>query len=259
MQRGPGKLSLIWPLRVASYYLHISIATIILGAWGFPKALLHGRDGAQQVATVWTGYLLKAAEWHIGLRVEVRGTPPDFDCVVAAKHQSFLDILALARACPRRAFIMKRVLLRVPIMGWFAHKAGCVPIDRSDGRGARAAIVSAVHEAMPAGLGQLIIYPEGTRTRPGTMRPYKHGVAMLYRETGLPVVPVAVDCGLFWPKNGIKLRPGLAVIEFLPLIEPGRDEDDKTLTTHLEKVIEPASIALLTEACTARGLPVPKA
>ena len=258
MQRGPAKLSPFWPLLSASYYLHIGLATLILGLWGLPKALISGREGAQRVATVWINHMLRAARWHFGLEVEVRGTPPEGHCIVAAKHQSFLDILALAQACPQRAFIMKRVLLQVPIMGWFAHKVGSVPIDRKDGRGARAAIIAAVRQAMPRGLGQLIIYPEGTRTRPGTSRPYKNGAAMLYLETGLPLVPVAVDCGLFWPKGGLRIHGGRAVIEFLPVIAPGREADAADLTRELEALIEPASTRLMAEACAARGLPMPR-
>ncbi len=256
MRRGPARLSPIWPLLTASYYLHVGVATVILGLWGLPKALFSGRAGAQRVASVWVGHMLRAARWHFGLEVEVRGTPPAGHCIVAAKHQSFLDILALARACPDRAFIMKREVLRVPIMGWFARRIGSVPIDRKDGRGARAAIVAAVHEAMPRGLGQLIIYPEGTRTRPGTSRPYKNGAAMLYQETGLPMVPVACDCGLFWPKGGLRIRGGRAVIEFLPVFAPGSEAGAAELTEQLEAVIEPASARLLEEACAARGLPV---
>lgn len=258
MQRGPEALSPLWPLRSGLYYLHVGLATLVLGLWGLPKALFSGREGAQRVASVWVAHMLRAARWHFGLEVEIRGTPPTGHCIVAAKHQSFLDILALGGACPQRAFIMKRVLLRVPIMGWFAHKVGSVPIDRKDGRGARAAIIAAVQEAMPRGLGQLIIYPEGTRTRPGTSKPYKSGAAMLYQETGLPIVPVAVDCGLFWPKGGMRIRGGRAVIEFLPVIEPGEDASAAALTERLEATIEPASTRLLEEACAARGIPVPR-
>lgn len=257
MRRGPGRLSRIWPLRTGSYYLHIALATLIIGIFSAPRTLMGGRAAAQATASTWVSYLLWAARWHFGVTVEIRGTPPTGDCIIAAKHQSFLDILALAKACPNRAFIMKREVARVPIMGWFALRVGCIPIDRSDGRSARAAISSAVRAALPTGLGQLIIYPEGTRTRPGTSRPYKHGAAMLYHDTGLPLVPVAVDCGLFWPKRGIKIRPGRAVVEFLPAIMPDEAGQATDVTARLEAMIEPASRALLKEACAARNLPVP--
>ena len=112
----PGPMPGLWWLRTAAYYLHVSLATLLIGIWGLPKAMRRGRTGALEVSQVWIDYMLRAARLHFGVRVEVRGTPPDFDCIVAAKHQSFLDILAIAQACPQRAFIMKREIMRVPIM-----------------------------------------------------------------------------------------------------------------------------------------------
>lgn len=247
----PGRLGPLWWLRSASYYIHVGLATVVLGLWGLPKAMLQGRTGAQRVATVWIAHMLRAARWHFGVRIELRGTPPDFDCIVAAKHQSFLDILAIAQACPQRAFIMKKEVMRVPIMGWFAREVGSVPIDRASGRTARAAMVGAVRTAMTRGLGQLIIYPEGTRTRPGERRPWKAGVATLYAETGLPCQPVATNAGMFWPRDGLRVRPGVAVIEFLPPVPPGLTASE--LMAQVEPRVEDASDRLMADA----GLALP--
>jgi len=241
-----------WP-RTLAYYLYIALATLVLGLWGLPQAL-RGAEAANRVAGVWLGQMLGAARVILGLRVEVRGTPPTGDCIVAAKHQSFLDILALAQACPRRAFVMKREVLRVPIMGWFARKVGCIPIDRSRGKEAMKRIIAEVEaaRARPEGLGQLIIYPEGTRTRPGQRLPYKHGAGTIQRATGLTIHPVAVNCGMFWPKRGIPIRGGTAVIEFLePLPVGARSSQVMEL---LEARIEPASDRLFAEAGGAKAL-----
>ncbi|MDO5620029.1 MAG: lysophospholipid acyltransferase family protein [Paracoccus sp. (in: a-proteobacteria)] len=243
---GPaGPLIWVW-IKAISYYVHVALATLVHGSIGLPRALIWGRAGAQAVATGWIAYMLRAARWHFGVRYEIRGTPPSGDVIVAAKHQSFLDILAIAQACPQRAFVMKKQIMRVPIMGWFARKVGSVPIDRTRGASARSAIVEAVRQAMPQGLGQLIIYPEGTRTRPGEKRPYKGGAGMLYSETGLPCQPVATNAGMFWPKEGIRIRPGIAVIEFLDPIPAGLPETE--LMERLPHVIEGASDALMARA-----------
>ncbi|MFI0396614.1 lysophospholipid acyltransferase family protein [Paracoccus jiaweipingae] len=242
----PGPVGALTYLRAVSYYLHVAVATVVLGILGTPRALFGGRAGANRTATIWIDYMLRAARWHFGVSVEYRGTPPTDDCIVAAKHQSFLDILAIAHACPRRAFIMKKQIMYVPIMGWFAKKVGSVPIDRSRGSSAKTAIVTAVRKVMPRGLGQLIIYPEGTRTRPGQHRPYKPGAAILYQETGLPCVPVATNAGMFWPKEGLLIRPGIAVIEFLDPVPPG--QEPATLMALLEKRVEGASDALMDRA-----------
>ena len=235
-----------WP-RAVVYYLYIALATIVLGLWGLPLAL-RGTEAANRVARVWLDQMLGAARVILGVRVEVRGTPPRGDCIIASKHQSFLDILALARACPRRAFVMKREVLRVPIMGWFARKVGCIPIDRARGKEALKQIIAEVEaaRARPEGLGQLIIYPEGTRTRPGQRLPYKHGAGTIQRATGLTIHPVAVNCGMFWPRRGIPIRGGVAVIEFLEPLPAG--ERSSQVMELLESRIEPASERLFLAA-----------
>lgn len=229
------------------FYLHIAIATIVLGLIGLPRVAFGGGAGANRVATGWIGYMLWAARLHMGIHCEVRGTPPDGDCIVASKHQCFLDILALAHALPRRAFIMKREVMRVPIMGWYAYKVGCIPIDRTRGRDAMRAISTEINTRVAGdGLGQLIIYPEGTRTYPGERRSYKHGVGTIRAETSLPVIPVAVNTGLFWPRKGWGIRPGRAVIEFLPAIGPDIRQED--LMPRLEEEVESRSDQLMAEA-----------
>ncbi|WBU56896.1 lysophospholipid acyltransferase family protein [Paracoccus sediminicola] len=251
MSPEPRRTGIVSYLRAISYYIHIGLATLVLGIWGLSQRR-HGRRGANRVATVWIGYMLRAARWHMGVAVELRGTPPvrGEDALIAAKHQSFLDILAIACAAGRRAFVMKREVLRVPIMGWYAHKVGCIPIDRTRGRDAMGQIVSRIRERMatPDGVGHLIVYPEGTRTLPGEHRPYKHGIGTIHLETGLPVHPVAVNCGMFWPKRGLPIAAGRAVIEFLPPMQAEPGESREAFIARLRDAIESRSDALMQEA-----------
>lgn len=235
------------------FYLHAGLATVVIGLWGLPQVMVDRRR-SWRVASVWIAYLVWCARLHLRLTCEVRGTPPTGDCIVAAKHQSFWDILSLSAVLPRRAFIMKREVLRVPIVGAYARAVGCIPIDRSRGAEAMGLIVGEVkaRAASADGLGQLIIYPEGTRTRPGEHRRYKYGVAVIAAESGLPVIPVAVNVGLFWPRKGAPIRPGRAIIEFLPPLPAGLSQPE--ILTALAEGIEPASDALLAEAGF-RGLP----
>ncbi|CAM3385677.1 1-acyl-sn-glycerol-3-phosphate acyltransferase [Paracoccus nototheniae] len=247
----PAPLTVWQYLRNVLFYVHIAIATLVIGLAGLP-ALRRGREGANRIATRWIGHMVWSARVYLGLTCEIRGTPPTEDCIVAAKHQSFWDILIIAHAVPRRAFIMKREVMRVPVMGWYAWKTGCIPIDRGRGRDAMAAISTTINARMAGeGLGQLIIYPEGTRTLPGQRRPYKQGVATIRSGTGLPVVPVAVNTGMFWPRSGWGIRSGRAVVEFLPVIGP--DVPSEGLLPRLEAEIETHSDRLMAEA----GLALP--
>jgi 1-acyl-sn-glycerol-3-phosphate acyltransferase len=94
--------------------------------------------------------------------------------------------------------------------------------------------------------GQLIIYPQGTRVAPGAALPYKPGTAALYGELGQPCVPVAANVGLFWPRAGLDLRPGRAVVEFLAPLPPGLPKEE--FLRRIEAAIEPASDRLMAEA-----------
>ncbi len=243
----PRRASLLsWPLTVA-YYIHIALATIVIGIWGAMQVRRDGYLGAHRTCDVWSEHLLNAARWWLGLSYELRGAPPTGNVLIGAKHQSFFDILIIARHVPRRCFIMKKEILNVPILGWFALKAGCIPIDRSRGHEALPVMIAgakAMHE--DRGLGQLIVYPEGTRTRPGQKRKYKHGIASLYEALDLPVVPVAVNVGLFWTKRGIPIAGGCGIVEFLPPINPGLPGDE--MLAQLEATVEARSDALMAEA-----------
>ncbi|MFV0291714.1 MAG: lysophospholipid acyltransferase family protein [Paracoccus sp. (in: a-proteobacteria)] len=238
-------------IRAITFYIHVALATIVLGLWGLTQRH-HGQPGANRVATIWIRYMLRAARWHMGIAVELRGTPPPEheSTLIAAKHQSFLDILAIAYAARRRAFVMKREIMRVPIMGWYAREVGCIPIDRTRGRDAMGQIVSMIRTRTeaPEGLGHLIVYPEGTRTRPGEHRTYKHGIGTIHLETGLPVWPVAVNCGMFWPIRGMPIAAGRAVIEFLPPMQASPGESRDAFIARLQDVIESHSDALMAEA-----------
>jgi 1-acyl-sn-glycerol-3-phosphate acyltransferase len=186
----------------------------------------------------------------VGLRTEVRGTPPAGEVMIAAKHQSFLDIILIFSSVPAGKFIMKRELMWAPVIGQYALRIGCVPVDRGKRSAAIKQMVQDVAKGRQAP-GQLIIYPQGTRISPGVKAPYKIGTGVLYEELGQDCVPVATNVGLFWPRRGILRKPGLAVVEFLPRIEAGLDR--KTFMARLESEVEGASDRLMREADVPAG------
>ncbi len=217
----------------------------VIGLGLFPYTLL-SRHGALRVAKLWCRFTLWAARWMIGLRTEVRGKVPEGEVMIASKHQSFLDIIMLFDAVPNGKFIMKRELLFTPVVGQYATRIGCVPVDRGK-RGA--AIAKMLREAAASNVaypGQLIIFPQGTRVAPGVKTDYKVGVALLHRQLKQRCVPAATNVGHFWPRTGVYRKPGLAVVEFLPEIAPDIPKADFLPT--LERVVETASDRLLQAA-----------
>jgi 1-acyl-sn-glycerol-3-phosphate acyltransferase len=227
-------------LFVAQMYL----AMLLYAIWWTPFVLVN-RDNAHRAAHAYCRWVRLSAKWIVGLDSEVRGTPPTGECVVAAKHQSFFDIIIVFSAMPRPKFIMKKELVWAPILGWYALKMGCVPVDR----GKRGQAIAQMKARVMAGAdrpGQLVIYPQGTRVAPGRYLPYKVGTGILYDQLAQPCVPVAVNVGVFWPKRSILRRRGTAVVEFLPQIAPGLAVPD--FMQAIEAAIEPASDRLMAEA-----------
>ena len=194
----------------------------IMGVVFFPWALF-SRKGALTACHTWCRWVRWTARWMVGIRTEVRGTPPTDEVLIAAKHQSFLDIILIFGSVPAGKFIMKRELMWAPVIGQYALKIGCVPVDR----GKRSQAIKKMVRDVAKGRqqpGQLIIYPQGTRIAPGVQAPFKIGSGVLYEELGQACVPAATNVGLFWPRMGILRKPGLAVVEFLPRIEAGLDK-----------------------------------
>lgn len=231
-------------LRSLFFNASIYVMMLVLAIVYFVPALV-SRDYAFRACHAWCAYVIWAARSMVGLRTEVRGTPPTGEVMVAAKHQSFLDIILIYHAMPRAKFIMKRELMYAPILGQYALRIGCVPVDRGK-RGAAIEKMKRDVEKGRAEPGQLIIYPQGTRVAPGEKRPYKAGTGVLYEQLGQPCVPVAANVGHFWPKRGVLRKPGLAVVEFLDPIPPGLSV--KEFMAVLEERVETRSDALLAEA-----------
>lgn len=231
-------------LRSLIFNVQIYIMMPIMAVIFLPYAIL-SPEGASRACHAYAAWVLWTLRWIVGLKVEVRGTPPTEACLVAAKHQSFLDIFAIYRAVPSARFIMKRILLYTPIFGQYVYRLGCIPVHRGKRGKAIAQMVRDVNKSMDRP-GQLVIYPQGTRVAPGDYKPYKIGSGVLYAELGQPCYPVATNVGLFWPKRGILRKPGTAVVEFLDPIAPGLSKEAFMET--LEEQIETRSNALMAEA-----------
>ncbi|GAB4306241.1 MAG: lysophospholipid acyltransferase family protein [Roseovarius sp.] len=231
-------------LRSLVYVINIYAMMGIMGIAFFPWAMV-SRRGALTACHLWCRWALWTLRWMVGLRTELRGTPPADEVMIAAKHQSFLDIIIIFSSVPAAKFIMKRELMWAPVIGQYALRIGCVPVDR----GKRSQAIRQMLRDVARGRqqpGQLIIYPQGTRIPPGVKAPYKIGTGALYQELGQDCVPAATNVGLFWPKKGILRRPGLAVVEFLPRIRAGLDKAEFMI--RLEREVETASNRLMREA-----------
>jgi 1-acyl-sn-glycerol-3-phosphate acyltransferase len=224
------------------FYLNLMVLMVV----GLPT-MLFGRRAIFALARLWGAISVWLLEAICGLRLEYRGIEniPPGALLIAAKHQSFLETFALLKYAPDFAIILKRQLTYVPLFGLYLIVSQQIAIDRGRGRQALNQISAAARSVFAAGR-QVFIYPEGTRRLPGAPPMYKQGAAALYAATEVPCLPVAVNTGLFWRRRGFLRRPGVAVIEFLPVIAPGLDR--ATFAKRLQASIETACDRLNAEA-----------
>ncbi len=205
--------------------------------------LLLPRSATYAAGRLWTRGTLFLLRAVVGLRHEFRGLEHRFPgpAIYAVKHQSAWETLVFPLLLHEPAYVLKRELIWVPLFGWFMWKCGMPAIDRSAGASALRKLVEegrrVIAEARP-----LVIYPQGTRIEPGAAAPYQPGVAALYAQLDLPVVPVALNSGVYWGRRSFQKKPGLIVLEFLPAIPAGLPR--REFMAELEQRIETASARL---------------
>ncbi|MDE2228550.1 MAG: 1-acyl-sn-glycerol-3-phosphate acyltransferase [Alphaproteobacteria bacterium] len=219
--------------------------TTLLAFAGLPF-LLGTRRAMMRFGTFWSRGTLALLRWIVGLDYEVRGRAhlPAGPVIVAMKHQSAWDTFAAPVLFPDCAAVIKRELGWLPFYGWYTVKAGSITVDRGAAARALRRMVARAEDAA-ADNRPIVIFPQGTRTAVDAQRPYLPGVAALYQQLRLPVVPVAVNSGLFWGRRHFMRRPGTVVVEILPPIPPGQPRP--AFMAELERRIEAATDALVAE------------
>lgn len=195
----------------------------------------------------WTRLILGGFERIVGVRTELRGLErlPAEPLLVASKHQAMWDTVIVNTFLDDPALVLKRELLSIPVYGWYARKFGMIAVDRGAHARALRGMVRAARERFAEGRS-IVIFPEGTRARPGAANPYRPGVAALYRQMGCACVPVALTSGLCWPRSGLRFRSGKIILEILEPIPPGLSR--AAFMAELESRIEKATARLLAEA-----------
>ncbi len=238
-------------LRAFAFNLAFFGVTALLGVAGLPY-LLAPRHRAMDFGRFWARCVLWLLKMIVGLDGTVRGREhiPAGACLIAMKHQSAWDTLMLPIVLGDPAVVLKRELLLLPFYGWYAKRAGSIAIDRKGGAGALRQMLADAKAAAADGR-PIVIFPEGTRTAPGQKLTYHPGVAALYQALDLPLVPAAVNSGLFWGRRSFVKRPGHITMEFLPPVPPGLPR--RQVMAEIESRIEAATAALEKEGEAAYG------
>ena len=216
---------IIQALRSALFYLLFIGQTVVIAIAIGTIALFSGlkrTPASWALANYWCRSNLALLRWIVGVKTEVTGAEniPEGGCIIAAKHQSDWDVFAIFPFTGRPAYIVKKELMRIPFFGWAARSLDCIEVDRKRGAEAIPLMMAQARAAVGRGC-RIVIFPEGTRRAPLDPPQYRQGVVRLYNELKVPVVPVALNSGLFWPRNSFLIWPGTAEARFMPPIEAG--------------------------------------
>lgn len=197
-------------VRSLVYFAALVISVVVFGlliaafGWFLPSRY------ADTMSNAWGNTNLWLQKWICGLKFRVQGAEnlPDTACIVMAKHQSTWETIALRGILPpQQSWILKQELMNIPIFGLGLKFAKSIPIDRSAGRRAAMKVVTDGIDRLNEGRN-VIIFPEGTRTAPGERKKYSIGGALLAERSGIVVIPIAHNAGVFWRRRGVKKYPG---------------------------------------------------
>jgi 1-acyl-sn-glycerol-3-phosphate acyltransferase len=246
-------VKVVQALRTAVFHVLFMGQTIILAVVVGIIAMIWRRRTAASwaLATYWRNSNVAFLRWTVGVKTEVTGAEniPPGPCIIAAKHQSDWDIFAiLPHTDEQPAYIAKKELIDIPFFGQAAKSINTIPIDRKLGAEAIPAMLKAAEEALSRGC-RIVIYPEGTRKKPLADPDYRQGVTRMYTALNVPVVPVALNSGLYWGKLSATIWPGTARAKFLPAILPGLSADE--FSARLKATIEGETNRLIVDAVTA--------
>lgn len=235
-------------LGLRSFFFNVGwyAGTTIIAIVGSPILLLPRR-----FVVAWSLFWIDFCLWWLRItcrlthRVGGLENMPAGPVIFACKHQSSWETLAFSRLFPGAATVMKRELVLIPVVGWAMARVGNIAVERGDGSKALRGLVKQAKATLAEGRS-ILIFPEGTRVAVGDERPYQVGTAALYRQLGVPVVPVALNSGLFWGRRKFIKRPGVIDVEILPAIPPGLSRD--TFMATLRERIEGATNRLVAAA-----------
>ncbi|MBY0462537.1 MAG: 1-acyl-sn-glycerol-3-phosphate acyltransferase [Alphaproteobacteria bacterium] len=200
-----------------------------------------------RIFTFWTKMNLKGLKYIVGLDYKIEGienlkaATEQGPCIIACKHQSAWETIIFAILSDKFQIVLKRQLMYIPLFGWYLRKLNSIVVDRDAGSQAIKQLVHQSREAIKNDRS-ILIFPEGTRGKPGEPGVYQPGIAALYRDLNVPVLPVALNSGVFWGRRSPIKKPGVITLRFLKPIPSGLPRSE--FTTQLEESIETACKSL---------------
>lgn len=219
--------------------------TVCFGLLCLP-AFLHSQQSALAVGRPWANGVLWLADRICGITYEIRGEAyfTHRPVIYASKHQSAWDTVIFLSLLRNPAYILKKELLWLPVFGQYLARMGMIAIDRKSRTATLKSMGKQAARALVKEQRPIVIFPEGTRRAIGAEPRYHPGVAVLYQQLKVPVIPVALNSGLLWGKDAFTKKPGTIILEYLEPIPPGLET--RAFLRLLSERIEAATRQLVT-------------
>ena len=224
------------------FYILLGVWTIILGIIFIPF-LFSNKKNIRTPAKIWIFGIFKLLKFTCKITYEIRGKSniPNYPCLIASKHQSAFETFALFYYLPKVTFIHKKQLFLIPIFGQYLKKINMISIDRKGGAKTMRQMLKKTKEKLSDGFS-LVIFPEGTRKKPGEKPDYKSGFVGVYKHLNSEILPVAVNSGNCWPKHTFIKKSGKIIISILKIIPAGLEQSvvldkvKKTIEKEVDKI-----------------------
>ncbi len=234
-------------MRSLAFALAYWTLSIVYASAAAFAAIAPGRGPTTWIIRRYVKRMVQAMRLLAGIRIQVRGRErlPTGAFIIASKHQSWGDGFATYDQFEDLAFVTGDHLEKFPLLGTVLRKLGAIVVNNCGGRDAREALKHRSADAHAAGR-KILIYPEGNLARVGEKFRYRSGVWHMYRDFDMPVVPLATNLGLFWPREEFRKTPGTATLEFLDPIPTGLGKEE--FLARLEAAVEGRTAELIAEA-----------
>ena len=225
------------------FYCALALWTILMGILCIPFLLLPSKY-IRFPAKIWVKGIFISLQYICGITHEIRGLRylSEEPLIIVSKHQSAFETFALYYYLKNSFFIHKKQLFYIPVFGQYLWKSNMVSIDRAGQASTIRKMISDIKTKLNDG-STIIIFPEGTRKKPGEKADYKTGFIGIYNTSKRKLQPVALNSGLFWQKGLKVIKRGHVIIEFLPQIDIGLDK--KEILSKVENSIESATKKLI--------------
>lgn len=232
-------------IRSLLFNMYLFIGTMII-AFSLLLLMPFSNMGIRKGTQFWTRYVSWGLRVITGITYEIRGLEnlPEGGAIIACNHQSAWDTIVFVMIRLSTAYVMKKELLKIPFYGGCIRKSGHIAVDRNAGASALKNMIKDVQDRIEHERN-VVIFPEGTRSAPGTPGTYHPGIAAVYMHTGQPVIPCAVNSGLFWGRRSFNKKSGKIIMEIMPAIETGLKRRD--FMALLKKTIEDKTFELEAE------------